>query len=193
MSPSPEESPSLPTAKFADQTEVRSAVLMNATDANHFGNVHGGNVMKLVDEIAYVCAARYCGGVAVTAAVDQIDFHEPVHVGELLHIAARVVYVGKTSMQIEITLHAENIPTGTTRHTNTCHFTFVALDTIENPRPRAVPRLICRTREDKARYLQARLRRERTQAERVEKEAFLRQFASLTDAELDAQIAAIGS
>lgn len=162
---------------------------MNATDANHFGNVHGGQVMKLVDEIAYVCAARYCAGVAVTAAVDHIDFHEPVYVGELLHIAARVVYVGRTSMEIEITLHAENIPTGATRHTNTCHFTFVALDTIENPRPRPVPKLICRTRDDKARFIQAKMRRESGREYRTERDAFLKQFADLSDTELDALLA----
>lgn len=175
--------------KYADETEVRSAIFMNASDANHFGNVHGGQVMKLVDEIAYVCAARYCGGVAVTAAVDRIDFHEPVYVGELLHIAARVVYVGRTSMEIEITLHAENIPTGATRHTNTCHFTFVALDKVENPRPRAVPRLVCRTRDDKARFIQAKMRRERGIEYRKERDAFLKQFAALSDTELDTLLA----
>jgi uncharacterized protein (TIGR00369 family) len=175
--------------KYADETEVKSAVFMNATDANHFGNVHGGQVMKLVDEIAYVCAARYCAGVAVTAAVDRIDFHEPIHVGELLHIAARIVYVGRTSMEVEIALHAEDIPTGQQRHTNTCHFTFVALENVQNPRPRAVPRLICRTRDDKARFIQAKMRRERGIAYRKERDAFLQEFTELTDSELDALLA----
>jgi uncharacterized protein (TIGR00369 family) len=172
-------------SKNADETEVRSAIFMNATDANHFGNVHGGQVMKLVDEIAYVCAARYCAGVAVTAAVDRIDFHEPVNVGELLHIAARIVYVGRTSMEVEITLHAEEVTTGQLRHTNTCHFTFVALESSKNPRPRPVPRLICRTRDDKARYIQAKMRRERGLEYRKERDDFLAQFATLTDTELD--------
>ena len=172
-------------SKYADETEVKAALLMNATDANIFGNVHGGHVMKWVDEIAYACAARYCAGVAVTAAVDRIDFHEPIHVGELLHIAARVVYVGRTSMEIEIALHAEDIPTGHMRHTNTCHFTFVALENVQNPRPRAVPKLICRTREDKARYIQAKMRRERGMEYRKERDAFLKQFDALTDGELD--------
>jgi uncharacterized protein (TIGR00369 family) len=172
-------------SKFADETEVKAAMLMNAPDANIFGNVHGGHVMKWTDEIAYACAARYCGGVAVTAGVDRIDFHEPIHVGELLHVSARVVHVGRTSMEIEIALHAEKITTGEIRHTNTCHFTFVALESIENPRPRPVPRLVCRTREDKARFLQARMRRERGRKEREEREAFLKQFESLSDDELD--------
>ena len=176
--------------KFADETELKAAMLMNASDANIFGNVHGGHVMKLVDEIGYACAARYCGGVAVTAGVDRIDFHEPIHVGELLHITARVVYVGRTSMELEIAIHAEKITTGEMRHTNTCHFTFVALESVENPRPRPVPRLVCRTREDKARFVQAKMRRARSRQEREDREAFLRQFESLSDAELDALLEA---
>ena len=175
--------------KYADQTEVKAAMLMNASDANIFGNVHGGHVMKWVDEIAYACAARYCAGVAVTAAVDRIDFHEPIHVGELLHITARVVCVGRTSMEIEIALHAEDIPTGTTRHTNTCHFTFVALENVQTPRPRPVPKLICRTRDDKARFIQAKMRRERGMEYRKERDAFLKQFETLSDSERDALLA----
>lgn len=178
-----------PELRFADETVVHSASFMNASDANHFGNVHGGQVMKLVDEIAYVCAARYCGGVAVTAAVDRIDFHEPIHVGELLHLTARVVYVGRTSMEIEVTLHAEEVTTGARRHTNTCQLTFVALENVQNGRPRPVPRLVCRTRDDKARYIQAKMRREQGMDYRQERDAFLRQFNALTDAELDALIA----
>lgn len=176
------------SSRFADETEVRSAIFMNVTDANPFGNVHGGQVMKCVDEIAYVCAARYCGGVAVTAAVDRIDFHQPVHVGELLHIAARIVSVGRTSMEVEITLHAEEITTGERRHTNTCQFTFVALENIQDGRPRPVPRLICRTREDKVRHLQAKLRREHGLHYRRERERLLAELESLSDSDLDAQL-----
>ena len=175
--------------KFADESEVRAASLMNASDANLFGNVHGGHVMKLVDEIGYACAARYCGGVAVTAGVDRIDFHEPIHVGELLHIVARIVYVGRTSMETEIALHAEEITTGRMRHTNTCHFTFVALESVANPRPRPVPPLICRTREDKARSIQAKMRRDRSREEAIERETFLKQIDNFTDIELDALLA----
>lgn len=182
----------MPESKFADETEVRAAMFMSADQANHFGHVHGGQVMRLVDEIAYVCAARYSGGVAVTAAVDRIDFHEPIHVGELLHVLARVVYVGRSSMEIEITLHAEDIVAGTMRHTNTCHFTFVALENVQNGRPRPVPRLVCRTRDDKIRYIQARLRRQKSLQYRQERDAFLSQVDTLSDDELDARIAEEG-
>jgi uncharacterized protein (TIGR00369 family) len=168
--------------KFADETEVRAAQLMTPDLANHFGNVHGGQVMHLVDNIAYVCAARYCGGVAVTAAVDRIDFHEAIHVGELLQVVARIVYVGRSSMEVEITLYAEDIPTGVSRHTNTCHFTMVAL---KEGKPTEVPRLVCRTREDKARYIQAKMRRDMGIRYREERDRFLKQIDDMDDAALD--------
>lgn len=171
--------------KFADETEVRAAQLMTQNLANHFGNVHGGEVMHLVDNIAYVCAARYCAGAAVTASVDRIDFHEPIHVGELLHLLARIVYVGRSSMEVEITIHAEDIPTGAVRHTNSCHFTMVAL---KEGRPTPVPRLVCRTRDDKARFIQAKMRREMGLRYREERDEFLKQFAEMDDSQLDALI-----
>lgn len=172
--------------KYADESEVRAAQLMGAEMANIFGSVHGGQVMHLVDNIAYVCAARYAGTACVTAAVDRIDFHEPIHVGELLHIVARITYVGRTSMEVEIQLHAEDIPTGKMRHTNTCHFTMVAL---RDGRPAPVPRLVCRTREDRIRYLQARMRREMGLRYRTERDRFLKQVETMDDAALDTLIA----
>jgi uncharacterized protein (TIGR00369 family) len=172
--------------KYADETEVRAAQLMGTEYANIFGNVHGGQVLHLVDNLAYVCAARYSGTAAVTASVDRVDFHEPIHVGELLNLVARIVYVGRTSLEVEINVYAEDIPSGTVRHTNTCHFTMVAL---KDGRPTPVPRLICRTREDKARYIQAKMRREMSLRYRGERDQFVQQFADLDDAALDALIA----
>jgi uncharacterized protein (TIGR00369 family) len=180
------ETPQQPEFKYADTTEVRAAQLMGAEWANFFGNVHGGHVLHLVDNIAYVCAARYSGTVAVTASVDRVDFHEPIHIGELLNLVARIVYVGRSSMEVEITIHAEDIPTGRIRHTNSCHFTMVAL---KDGKPTPVPRLIPRTRDDKARYIQAKRRREMGLRYREERDQFLNQFANLDDAELDALLA----
>lgn len=176
-----------PEFKYADETEVRAAQLMGMEWANFFGNVHGGQVLHLVDNIAYVCAARYAGTVCVTAAVDRVDFYEPIHVGELLNIVARISYVGRSSMEVEITLHAEDIPTGSVRHTNTCYFTMVAL---REGRPTPVPRLVCRNREDKARYIQAKMRREISLHYREERDQFLQQFETMNDAELDALLEA---
>lgn len=177
----------MPDFKYADETEVRAAQLMTPEWANFFGNVHGGHVLSLVDNIAYVCAARYSQTVAVTAAVDRVDFHEPVHVGELLTLVARISYVGRSSMEVEINLYAEDIPTGTVRHTNTCHFTLVAL---KDGKPAQVPRLVCRTREDKVRYIQAKMRREMSQRQQSERNAFLQQVDEMNDDQLDVLIGA---
>src|SRR5213595_1816337 len=113
--------------KHADETEVRVSQLMTPEWANFFGNVHGGRVLSLVDNLAYVCAARYAGTVCVTASVDRVDFYEPIHVGELLNLTARIAFVGRTSLEVEIEVFAEDIPTGGVRHTNTCHLTMVSL------------------------------------------------------------------
>lgn len=175
-----------PEFKYADETEVRAAQLMGTEWANFFGNVHGGHVLHLVDNIAYVCAARYAGTVCVTAAVDRVDFYEPIHVGELLNVVARISYVGRSSMEVEIHLYAEDIPTGSVRHTNTCHLTMVAL---KEGKPATVPRLVCRTREDKARYIQAKMRREMGLRYREERDQFLQQIETMDDSELDALLA----
>ncbi len=153
--------------------------------ANFFGNVHGGHVLNLVDNIAYVCAARYSRTVCVTAAVDRVDFHEPIHVGELLNLEARITYVGRSSMEVEINVHAEDIPTGQVRHTNSCHLTMIAL---RDGKPTPVPRLVCRTRADKARLVQAQMRRELSLRYREERDAFLRQVDAMDDSALDALI-----
>jgi uncharacterized protein (TIGR00369 family) len=173
-------------SKYADQTEVHVAQLMTPEWTNFFGDVHGGHVLHLVDNIAYVCAARYSNKtVCVTAAVDRVDFHEPIHVGELLTLVARINYVGRSSMEVEIDVFAENIATGAVRHTNSCHLTMVAL---EDGKPVAVPKLVCRTREDKARYIQAKMRREMGLKYREERDRFLKQFEDMSDTELDALI-----
>jgi acyl-CoA hydrolase len=174
-----------PEFKYADQTEVRVSQLMTPEFTNFFGNVHGGDVLKLADELAYVCAARFSGTVCVTASVDRVDFYEPIHVGELLNLVARINYVGRSSMEVEIDVFAEEIATGTVRRTNSCHVTMVSL---VDGKPNPVPKLVCRTREDKARFIQAKMRREMGFRYREERDRFLEQFAGMEDAELDALI-----
>ena len=175
----------MPESKFADETEVKAAQLVTPEWANFFGKAHGGQVLHLVDNIAYVCAARYAGTVAVTAAVDRVDFYEPIQVGELVNLVARINYVGRSSMEVEINVYAEDIPTGSIRHTTSCHFTMIAL---KDGKPTPVPRLICRTREDKARYIQAKMRREMGLRYREERDRFLQQIDDMDDAELDRRI-----
>jgi acyl-CoA hydrolase len=103
--------------------------------ANFTGNVHGGTVLKLLDQAAYACASRYAGRYVVTLSVDQVMFREPIHVGELVTFLASVNYTGTTSMEIGIKVMAENIQTRTMRHANSCFFTMVAMDEARRPVP----------------------------------------------------------
>nr|WP_309576340.1 acyl-CoA thioesterase [Moraxella osloensis] len=107
--------------------------------ANFTGNVHGGDLLKMLDQVAYACASRYSGGYVVTLSVDQVIFREPIHVGELVTFLASVNYVGKTSMEVGIRVQAENIQNRTIRHTNSCYFTMVAVD--KHGKPTRVPPL----------------------------------------------------
>ena len=110
------------------QNELTMSVLMTPDLANFTGNVHGGDLLKMLDQVAYACASRYSGGYVVTLSVDQVIFREPIHVGELVTFLASVNYVGKTSMEVGIRVQAENIQNRTIRHTNSCYFTMVAVD-----------------------------------------------------------------
>jgi len=143
--------------RFLDQTEVRMAELMTPDLTNFAGKVHGGAILSLLDKAAYVCACRYAGSYCVTVSVDHVEFRAPVHVGELLHLTARVVQVGRSSMDVEIHVDAQDLLTGGLRHTNTCYFTMVAM---REGASIAVPRLAARTEEDEARLEQGRRLRE---------------------------------
>jgi uncharacterized protein (TIGR00369 family) len=108
--------------------QLTMTVLMTPDMANFAGNVHGGSILKLLDQVAYACASRYAGGYVVTLSVDQVTFLKPVHVGELLTLLASVNYTGRTSMEVGIKVLAEEIHKGVIRHTNSCFFTMVAVD-----------------------------------------------------------------
>lgn len=101
-------------------------VLMTPDMANFSGVVHGGALLKLLDQVAYSCAARYSQGYVVTLFLDQVFFKEPIHVGELVTFQANVNYVGTKSMEVGVKVIAENLKTQETRHTNSCYFTMVA-------------------------------------------------------------------
>ena len=121
------------------QNELTKSVLMTPDLANFTGNVHGGDLLKMLDQVAYACASRYSGGYVVTLSVDQVIFRQPIHVGELVTFLASVNYVGKTSMEVGIRVQAENIQNRTIRHTNSCYFTMVAVD--QHGKPTRVPPL----------------------------------------------------
>src|SRR4029079_19444945 len=108
--------------------QLTMTVLMTPDTANFSGNVHGGNILKLLDQVAYAWASRYAGTYVVTMSVDQVTFRQPIHVGELVTFLAAVNYTGRTSIEVGIKVIAEDIRTQTTRHSNSCFFTMVAVD-----------------------------------------------------------------
>jgi acyl-CoA hydrolase len=139
--------------------ELTMTVLMTPDMANFSGNVHGGTILKLLDQVAYACASRYAGRYVVTLSVDQVTFREPIHVGELVSFLASVNYTGSTSMEIGIKVMTENIRSQTTRHANSCFFTMVAMDDATR-KPVAVPPLAPTTPDQQRRYEAAKVRRQ---------------------------------
>ncbi|NOT10226.1 MAG: acyl-CoA thioesterase [Methylococcaceae bacterium] len=121
------------------EKSLTMTVLMTPDMANFSGNVHGGSLLKLLDQVAYACAAKYCKNYVVTAALDQVFFRQQVNVGELVTFFAHVNHVGRSSMEIGVKVVAENLRTHEKRHTTSCYFTMVAMD--ENGRSVEVPQL----------------------------------------------------
>lgn len=133
-------------------------VLMTPDMANFAGNVHGGTILKLLDQVAYACASRYAGRYVVTMSVDQVVFRQPIHVGELVTFLASVNCTGTSSMEVGIKVLAENIRTQECRHANSCFFTMVAVDDERKPVP--VPPLRPFSPDEKRRQAAARVRKE---------------------------------
>lgn len=129
-----------------------------------YPTVFGGIIMSMVDRCAALSAIRHCGGQATTLSIDRILFKEPILVGELVEIRARVVLVGRTSMSVYANVCAENVRSGGRRHTNECWLTFVHLD--ETGRPAPVPPLELETEEDRHLHGLAVVRRELALAEK---------------------------
>ncbi len=129
------------------------AQVMTPQDANVYGNVHGGNIMRLADTAAGVVSIRHSEHNCVTASVDRFEFHAPVYVGNLVTLYASLNRVGRSSMEVGVRVEAEDLRTGSMTHTNSCYFTMVALD--EKGRPVAVPRLVLETDEDRRRCEEA--------------------------------------
>ncbi len=138
--------------------ELTMTVLMTPDMANFSGNVHGGTVLKFLDQVAYACASRYAGRYVVTLSVDQVIFRQPIHVGELVTFLAAVNHTGTSSMEIGIKVLAENIQTQAVRHANSCFFTMVAVG--DDRKPVAVPPLVPVSPEQKRRHAAALMRKE---------------------------------
>ncbi|MBN8654883.1 MAG: acyl-CoA thioesterase [Anaerolineae bacterium] len=145
--------------KTSRASRVYLSQLMQPEHANHHGNVHGGWIMKLVDEAGALACMRHAQTRVVTVAVDSLVFREPIKIGDLVTFTAEVTYTGRTSLEAEVQVIAENPITGERTHTNTAYLVYVGLD--DDNRPTAIPQLVLETDEDKARYEQAKLRQQR--------------------------------
>lgn len=150
--------PALPP-KPVSASRVTMSLLATPESRNLFGNVHGGWILRQVDEAAYVSAARHAGHHAVTASIERVDFRSPIRIGDLVKLACEVHWVGRTSMRIGVHVTAEDLLSGEVRHTNTCLLTYVAIDKDLDPVP--VPGLIIETEEEEQHWRDAEARRRR--------------------------------
>ncbi|MBL0419870.1 acyl-CoA thioesterase [Ramlibacter sp. AW1] len=130
--------------------QLTMTVLMTPETANFAGNVHGGHLLKWLDQVAYACASRYAGKYVVTVSVDQVTFREPILVGELVTFLACVNHTGTSSMEVGIKVLAQDIRSQNVRHVNSCFFTMVAVDDDRKPVP--VPPLRPFTPDEKRRW-----------------------------------------
>jgi acyl-CoA hydrolase len=137
---------------------------MGIADANNAGNVHGGLIMMLCDEVAGIAAVRHSGGRVVTVGMDRMTFEHPVYVGQLVTVKATVNAAWRTSMEVGVRVESENVRTGEVMHTSTAYLTMVALDDDGSPTP--VPPLAPETPDETRRGREAQLRRDTRLAER---------------------------
>jgi len=146
--------------KCVSESRVVLSMLLNPEHANTLGNVHGGVIMKLVDEAGALAAMRHSQSPVVTVAIDSMTFDEPIYVGNVVTLTAELTYTGRTSMEVRVSVVAEDPLTGSRFHTNLAYLVYVAID--RQGRPRLVPALCVETPEENLRFQEA----EERQAER---------------------------
>ncbi|MFN3332974.1 MAG: acyl-CoA thioesterase [Caldilinea sp.] len=136
--------------RSADESALTLTMFMQPEHSNSLGNVHGGVLLKLCDECGGIVAARHARRPAVTVTVDRVTFLHPVMLGRLVLVHGRITWVGRTSIEVELRVEAENLLTGERTHTNSAYFVYVALDSDRRPTP--VPGLLLETDEDRRRF-----------------------------------------
>jgi uncharacterized protein (TIGR00369 family) len=144
--------------KAPRESAVTLSQPMDLRHTNLLGNVHGGEIMRLIDSAAGIAASRHAGGPVVTASLDQMSFLHPVHIGNVVFVHASVNDVGRTSMEVGVRVEAEDLFSGLRTHTSSAYLVFVALD--EQGRPRPVPALEPETEVERRRQAEAKIRRE---------------------------------
>jgi uncharacterized protein (TIGR00369 family) len=145
-----------PSPKTPNASRISIAQLMQPEHANNLGHVHGGWIMKLVDEAGALACMRHAQKRVVTVAVDSLVFRQPIKIGDLVILNAEVTYTGSTSMEAEVQVIAENPVTGERTYTNTAYLVYVGLD--DEGRPTPIPALIVETEKEKQRMEQAKKR-----------------------------------
>jgi uncharacterized protein (TIGR00369 family) len=145
--------------KSVSASRITLSQLMHPEHANLLGNVHGGWIMKLVDEAGALACMRHAQRKVVTVAIDSMTFRQPIRIGDLIILNAEVTYTGRTSLEAEVQVLAENPVTGEQTHTNTAYLVYVALD--DEGRPTVVPPLKPKTENEKRKWDQAKARQER--------------------------------
>lgn len=141
-----------PDAKPVSYSQTTITELMIPSYANFGGKIHGGILLSLMDKVAYACSSKHAGTYCVTVSVDKVEFLQPVEVGELVAMHASVNYVGRTSLIVGIRVEAQNVKSGTIKHTNSSYFTMVAKGDDDKPTP--VPKLILQSKEDIKRFIE---------------------------------------
>jgi uncharacterized protein (TIGR00369 family) len=144
------------SGKPVSASQIRLAQLMHPEHANSQGNVHGGWIMKLVDEAGALACMRHAQRRVVTVAVDRMIFRQPIRIGDLVILNAEVSYVGNTSLEAEVQVTAENPVTGECTHTNTAYLVYVALD--DDQKPARVPPLLPENEDQRLRMEAGRAR-----------------------------------
>jgi acyl-CoA hydrolase len=147
-------------------SRIQLAQMMQPEHANRMGNVHGGWIMKLVDEAGGLAATRHAAHRTVTVAIDQMVFRQPIHIDDLVLLNAEVTYAGHTSMEVEVNVIAESPITGLQRHTNTAYLVYVAID--DDEKPTQIPPLLAETPEEQSRMDAARQRQHRRLAQKAQ-------------------------
>ena len=169
---------------------ITMTMLMTPDMANFSGKVHGGALLKILDQVAYACASHYSGNYVVTLSVDQVYFKAPVQVGELVTFYSSINHVGNSTMEVGVKVIAENIHSGERRHTISCFFTMVAVDAEGNAA--AVPEIKLTTDKDKQRYIAASMRKQlrKEYRDRVEEihDKWTENKVNLSSEEMDAWI-----
>jgi len=145
--------------KLVRVSRISIAQLMQPEHANNLGNVHGGWIMKLVDEAGALACMRHARRRVVTVAIDSMVFRQPIRIGDLVILTAEVTYTGRTSVEAEVQVQAENPITGERTHTNTAYLVYVALDDEGNPTP--VPPIQAETEDEKKKLEEGKARQQR--------------------------------